>query len=139
MVDGARFERAPVSFSPAWTLLAQAYLALEQIDALPGNHERIFRAIHENGRQFLSADQLADFVTKGSGVNRQAFLTAFNSTATKRRLSSIETSMLAQGIRSVPNLVVAGKYRVNMTEIGRKMSLDVVDHPIAKELAATTP
>ena len=130
--DGVRFERAPVSFSPAWGLLAQAYLTLERLDALDGNHERLFRAIHDNGRQFLSADQLADFAARG-GVDKQEFLRTFNSSAVKRRLSAIETDMVAHRVSSVPNIVVAGKYRIN-NNVGRKLSLSVVDHLIAQEL-----
>ncbi len=129
----ASFQRAPVSFSPAWELLARAYLALETMDQLDGNHGRIFRAIHENGRQFLSSDQLGDFVARG-GVNKAEFLRAFNGSSVNRRLSEIEVAMSNAGVRSVPSLVVAGKYRVN-SGVGRKMSLAVVDHLVAKELA----
>lgn len=129
----AEFERAPVTFSPAWELLARTYLALESMDKLPGNHERFFRAIHENGTQFLSPDQLANFAAKGN-VDKAAFLTAFNSTAVNRRLSEIELDMSKAGVRSVPQIVVAGKYLVN-NDVGRKVSLAVVDHLIALELA----
>lgn len=104
------------------------------MDKLPGNHERVFRAIHDNGTQFLSADQLANFAAKGN-IDKEEFLAAFNGTKVNRRLSEIELAMSSAGVRSVPNLVVAGKYRVN-NDVGRKVSLAVVDHLIALELAA---
>jgi len=128
----AAFQRAPVSFSPAWELLARTYLALDSLGQLKGNHSRIFRAIHDNGRQFLSADQLANFVAKG-GVDKANFLREFNSSQVNRRLSNIELQMNRSGIRSVPSLVVAGKYRINM-DVVRIISLAVADHLIAKEL-----
>lgn len=132
--SGAEFERAPVTFNPAWELLARTYLAFETMDKLPGNHERVFRAIHDNGTQFLSADQLANFAAKGN-IDKAAFLAAFNSTQVNRRLSEIELAMSRVGVRSVPQLVVAGKYRVN-NDAGRKVSLAVVDHLIALELGS---
>lgn len=128
---GAEFQRAPVTFSPAWELLARTYLAFETMGKIPGNHERVFRAIHENGTQFLSADQLANFAAKGN-IDKAEFLAAFNSTAVNRRLSQIESAMTSAGVRSVPQLVVAGKYRIN-NDVGRKISLAVVDHLIALE------
>ena len=44
------FRRVPVAFSPAWALLGQSYLALEAVNALEQNHDRIFRAVHDNTR-----------------------------------------------------------------------------------------
>lgn len=134
LADDATFERAPVSFSPMFALLAQAYVALEQEGALERNHDRFFRAIHDNRRQFLSVDQLANFVD-GNGITKAEFLSAYNSTAVRRRLSEIEGAARAAGIRSVPSLVVAGKYRVNM-DVGRKQALAVADHLLQRERGA---
>ena len=132
--DDTVFERAPVSFSPMFALLAQTYIALEQQGALEQNHGRFFRAIHDNRRQFLSVDQLADFVD-GNGISKADFLSAYNSTAVRRRLSEIEGNARRAGIRSVPSLVVAGKYRINM-EVGRKQALAVADQLLQQERAA---
>ncbi|MFK7913088.1 MAG: thiol:disulfide interchange protein DsbA/DsbL [Pseudomonadales bacterium] len=134
----AAFERAPVSFSPMFALLAQTYIALEEQGALEQNHGRFFRAIHDNRRQFLSVDQLADFVD-GNGISKADFLSAYNSTAVRRRLSEIEAGARQASIRSVPALVVAGKYRINM-DIGRKQALAVADHLLQLERdSATAP
>jgi thiol:disulfide interchange protein DsbA len=129
--DNARFERAPVSFSPMFALLAQAYLALEQGGALEQNHQRFFRAIHDNNRQFLSAEQLGDFVD-GNGLSKAEFLALYNGPAVRRRLSEIEGQSRAVRVRSVPSLTVANRYRVNMN-VGRKQALTVADHLIALE------
>lgn len=136
LASDATFERAPVSFSPMFALLAQTYVTLEQQSALEQNHDRFFRAIHDNRRQFLSVDQLADFVD-GNGITKAEFLSAYNSTAVRRRLSEIEAGARRAQVRSVPALVVAGKYRINM-DIGRKQALAVADHLLALERAAPT-
>jgi thiol:disulfide interchange protein DsbA len=134
--EGVVFQRTPVAFSPVWTLLGRTYITLDETGALTQNHERLFRAIHDNGRQFLSAEMVADFVD-GYGVSRDEFLRAFESPAVLRRLRQAEIDQRAMGISSVPTLVVDGKYRIGM-EVGRKTSLDVADHLIAQERTVAT-
>ena len=131
----------PLSFSPQWELLAQAYFALQSVNALDENHERIFKAIHDNGKQFLTADMIADFVD-GHGVTREAFLAAFNSPATARALADASRAReRALRVNSVPYLTVADHYAINMDTVPRKKAFDVVDFLIAKiraERAAQT-
>ena len=135
--EGVAFERVPVAFSPEWAILGQAYLALEQAGALAQNHERLFRAIHDNGRTFLKATQIADFVD-GNGINREDFLAAYNSPEVRRDLARNEARQNRLGISSVPSLTVADKYRINM-DVGRRQSLAVADHLAALEQAEPTP
>ena len=40
--EDVAFSRKPAAFSRTWTLLGQGYLALEQADALEGNHAKLF-------------------------------------------------------------------------------------------------
>ena len=127
--EGVAFARAPVTFSPQWAVLGQAYLALLEAGALEANHERIFRAVHDNGRIFLSAGQIADFVD-GNGVTRQEFLDAYNSPSVRRTLARNETRQRKLGISSVPTIAVADAYVVNM-DVGRRRSLEVADALVA--------
>ncbi|MFU8815727.1 MAG: thiol:disulfide interchange protein DsbA/DsbL [Pseudomonadales bacterium] len=132
--EGVVFERTPVAFSPAWTLLAQTYYALDELGALERNHDRLFRAIHDSGRQFLTVDSMADFVA-GQGTSREQFLQVFDSESVRRQVREAERQQRAMRIASVPTMVVAGRYRVGM-DVGRKTALDVTDHLIEQELAA---
>jgi protein dithiol oxidoreductase (disulfide-forming) len=134
--EGVVFERTPVAFSPMWTLLAQTYYALEEVGALEQNHDRLFRAIHDSGRQFLTTDAIADFIA-GYGVSREQFMTAFTSESVRRKVRDAEVQQRELQISSVPTLVVAGRYRVGM-DVGRKRALDVTDHLIAEELNGGT-
>lgn len=134
LAEDVQFERAPVTFSPDWAVLAQTYLALEQTGALQRNHERLFRAIHDNGRRFATPGQVADFVD-GNGVTREAFLAAYNSDAVKRKLARNEGRQRKLAIASTPTLVVADKYVVDM-DVGRRRSLEVADHLVALERQA---
>ena len=129
--DGVEFDRIPVSFSPAWALLAQAYFALQSVGALQENHERIFTAIHDNARQFDSPEAIADFVD-GHGVSREAFLRAFNSPAVRRQLADAAARERASHISGVPALMVGDYYMIDMRSVPRKRAFDVVDFLVAK-------
>jgi thiol:disulfide interchange protein DsbA len=133
----ARFERAPVAFSQGWALLAQTYLTLEHLDALDPNHGRLLNAIHDSGRQFRSIEEVADFVD-GNGIDREEFIKAFSSPPVQRRMRQIDTDSRTFTIGSVPTLVVADKYVVNM-DVGRKRSLAVADYLIALEHGEAPP
>lgn len=135
--EGAELEQAPVSFNASWALLARAYLALEAIDGLSTNHSRIFGAIHDSRRQFTTPEQLADFVNGKDGVTRETFLTAFNSSAVRRKLAKLDAASRTAQLSAVPSLVVDGRYRINM-QIGRKQALDVARFLVDKELAGPT-
>ena len=137
--SGSRIDQVPVTFNPSWALLARAYLALEAIDGLKSNHERMFNAIHNSGRQFNSIDQIADFVEGKDGVTKEGFMQAYNSSAVRRKLGKIDASGRSVGITSVPSLIVDNRYRVNMS-VGRKQSLEVARFLVEKiqaEEAAT--
>ncbi len=134
--EGVTFTRTPIAFSPIWSLLAQTYLTFEHLDILDENHTRLFRQIHDRQAQFLSADQIADFVD-GHGVTREEFLRAFNSPSVRRALREADAVQRNAQISSVPTLMVADKYVINM-DSGRKVALDIVDHLIAKERAEET-
>ncbi|MDP6377006.1 MAG: thiol:disulfide interchange protein DsbA/DsbL [Pseudomonadales bacterium] len=128
------FRRDPVAFSAQSGLLAATYRALEQTDALEHNHERIFRAIHDNGRVFDTPDAIGDYVD-GYGITKNDFLHTLNSPDVRQALREDDRRQRTFKIDSTPSIVVAGKYLVSMDH-GRKMALDIVDHLIGLERSA---
>ena len=134
--DSVAFRRQPVAFSPIWTLLGRTYITLEEMDILEQNHERIFRAVHDQGRQFLTAEMMAEFVD-GNGTDAATFLREFNSPTVRRKAAGMEQAARDLRVNSVPTLIVGGEYQVNMNA-GRKLALDIVDHLVAK-IRAETP
>ena len=108
---------------------------MEQAGVLEQNHSRIFRAIHDARRQFLTPKMMADYVD-GRGISGDEFLRAFNSPSVKRKMQQAERNQRAWQISATPSLVVAEKYVVTM-QGGQSRALQVVDHLIAKERAAT--
>jgi thiol:disulfide interchange protein DsbA len=136
--DGVEFERSPVAFSPIWELLGQTYYVLRDKGALAENHDRLFRAIHDNGKQFLSPDMLADFIG-GHGISSDEFTRAFNSPTVRREMGKANQRARDLGIRAVPTLVVADRYMVETARVGRRNAFDVVEFLIEKIRAPEVP
>ena len=129
--DDVRFERAPVSFNAAWALLAQAYFALEAAGGLEANHERFFRAIHDNGRQFLSGTTSPTLSPAAGWSARRSWMPSIRPRCARRQA---ERNALARRfeIAGTPTMVVAGRYAVTM-DAGRRQALKTVDHLIGLE------
>ena len=122
---GVRFRRAHVGYSSEIALLARSHYALEHHGALERNHTRLFRAIHDRGTRFQSAESIADYVD-GFGIERDVFLNTVNG----RRISEIaiadDRRWKEYGLSGVPALVVADNYVINMN-LGRSRALETVD------------
>ena len=128
--EDVSFARMPATFSPIQAVASQTYLALEAAGALDANHNRIFRAIHEGRRQFLTPEMFADYVD-GRDVNRDEFLEHYDSPRVARALQRANRLQQSYGIRATPSLVVDGRYVVGM-EGGQGRALEVVDHLLEK-------
>jgi thiol:disulfide interchange protein DsbA len=129
--DDVRFERKPTAFSRTWSILAQAYYALEKAEALEGNHEQLFKGIHNGGRMFNSGQDIADYLDSQSLPARE-FMRAFDSRDVSRRLNRAAEDTRRSGIRAVPTMVVAGKYRVGMNQ-GAQRALEVTEYLLEQE------
>ncbi len=131
-----RFERVPAVFSRAWMLLAEAYYVAEVCGVLDLTHDAMFAAIHERGRSFRDANDVAEFYADtvrghrgGRCRSRQDFLAAFDS----HEVASSVQQALALGrvwqVGGVPTLVVAGAWRTEGRMAGSNAAmLDVADH-----------
>ena len=138
--EGSSFHRVHVSYSSELELLARTYIVLESHGALAENHERIFGAIHDRGRQFLSLTMLADFVD-GFGIDDKTFTDEFNSFRTTMTVHKNERAVREASLTGVPSLVVANKYVVSagIGGIGRKQSLQIARALVQAELATRMP
>ena len=123
--DDVVFSRQPAMWSPIQVLLGQAYLTLVDKDVLEENHTRIFRAIHDRRKQFLTADMVGDYVD-GRGISKADFVRAFNSPRVKTATRTAESEQRRYQISSTPSLVVAGRYVVGM-DGGAGRAIQIVD------------
>ena len=134
--DDVSFKRMPATFSPIWALLSQTYLTFESADVLDKNHSRMFRAIHDTGRQFLTPEMVADYVD-GKGISKEDFLLKFNSPAVRDAMRKVDRAQRRYQIAATPSLVVAGKYVISM-QGGQRRALHIADELIAQERAGET-
>ena len=134
--DDVAFSRKPAAFSRTWTLLGQGYLALEQANAVEGNHAKLFSAVHDFGKTFRSGQEMADYLDSKE-LPAAEFMRAFNNPKVRRKLAQAETEGSRYKVQSVPTMVVAGKYTVDMGN-GMQRALEVVDYLITQERAKRT-
>ncbi len=135
--DDVAFSRQPALFSPAWALLGQTYVTLEQSGTLAQNHGRMFRALHDARRTFLSPEAVADYVD-GNGITKDEFLRVFNSPGVRDEMRRAERDLRLFGISATPTLVVARKYVIGM-DGGMRRALEVADHVISLEREPQPP
>lgn len=124
------FSRSPAMYSPIQTMLGRTYLTLAAEDALEQNHNRIFRAIHDSSRQFLTPEMVADYVN-GRGISAEDFLKAFNSPQMRRATADADRMVRDFQINATPSLLVGGQYVVTMAG-GQNRALEVAEYLIDK-------
>ena len=134
--DDVEFRRMPATFSPIWALLSQSYLTFESAGVLDQNHTRMFRAIHDTGRQFLTPEMVADYAD-GKGISKEEFMSTFNSSTVRDAMRKVDRAQRRYQIAATPSLVVAGKYVISM-QGGQRRALFIADKLVAQERAGNT-
>ncbi|TBU76053.1 thiol:disulfide interchange protein DsbA/DsbL [Phytopseudomonas daroniae] len=134
--DDVNFVRIPALFGGVWNAHGQLFITLESMKVEHKVHNEVFRAIHQEGRKLATADEMADFLVT-QGIDRDAFLKAFNSFGVKSQMEKAKKLAMAYQINGVPVMIVNGKYRFDISSSGGpEQTLQVADHLIAKERAA---
>jgi thiol:disulfide interchange protein DsbA len=131
--------RTPTVSGQAWRLFGQTYYTLEALDLLEDNHGRFFAEIHQRGKTFRSAEDIADWFD-GQGATREKFITTFNSNAVLLRTNNADALGRQLKVAGIPSLVVNGKYLVDVnSEVGSKRMLEVADYLINKDKNPPSP
>ena len=128
--EAVSFSRSPAMYSPMQTMLGRTYLTLADKNALNQNHGRIFRAIHDGKRQFLTPEMVADYVD-GRGISQADFLKAFHSPQMQRATAEADRAVRDFQINSTPSLLVGGQYVVGIAG-GQQRALRVAEYLIEK-------
>jgi thiol:disulfide interchange protein DsbA len=118
-----------------WTLLAQIYYALRSLGKERELDEAVFDAVHVARADFSTVRQVADWVA-ARGVERGAFEAALGSFSVKSFATRGEQLARSAQVRSVPTLVIDGRYRVAIDTTGDLAGqLKVVDALVARARA----
>lgn len=129
--DKVELTRVPVLFGPGAQSYARLYYTEQALGVTPRLHMAIFKAIHEQGRPLVSRSAQRRFMV-AHGVDGARFDKAYDSPAVDDKIRRIGTRMRNAGIRGVPSMTVAGRYRVSGQSAGsNERMLDVVDYLLA--------
>lgn len=145
--EDVHFVQVPAQFNEVLNLHARLYYTLEVLKVEAKVHEAVFAGIHEkkdprvtparDGRQVTlpTPEQLADFVAE-QGVDKALFLKTYDSFAVRNRLAKADKLVRSYQITGVPELVVNGKYRIELQKAGGfEQMLQIADFLIKKERA----
>lgn len=131
--EDVNFVRMPAMFGGIWNLHGQLFYTLETIKAGEKVHNNIFNALHNQGRKLSSLDDITRFVVE-QGVDKDAFLKAWNSFSVKSKMEKAKKQAMAYKISGVPAIVINGKYRFDIGMAGGlQETVDLADALIEKE------
>ncbi|WP_271409984.1 thiol:disulfide interchange protein DsbA/DsbL [Pseudomonas sp. Q1-7] len=134
--EDVNFVRIPAMFGGLWNVHGQLFIALESMKVEQKVHKAVFDAIHKEGKKLATPEEMAEFLA-AQGVDKDAFLKAYNSFAVKGQMEKAKKLAMAYQITGVPTLVVNGKYRFDISSSGGpEQTLKVAEHLIEKERAA---
>jgi thiol:disulfide interchange protein DsbA len=129
--DYVSFVRIPAVWNPLLRLHARAFYTAEELGKGAEMHDPLFNEIHMNGNPLDTEDKLRDFFGK-FGVDATAFKNAFDSFAVHTKLERADELNRRYQIKSVPTIVVNGKYT---TDAGMAGGYDEL-FALVNELAA---
>lgn len=128
-----RFVRLPVMWNPTNEIHARMYYTAEALGKLDEMHQAFFTALHRDGKTLTREADIrkvfADF-----GVSNDEFDNTFRSFTVESKLKRAKDLTQRYKIRSVPVIVVDGKYVVDGPQIKSYGDmLAVTDELVAKE------
>ncbi|MCP6318817.1 thiol:disulfide interchange protein, partial [Klebsiella pneumoniae] len=80
--DDVSFRRVPAMFGGVWNVHGQLFVTLEAMGVEQKVHEAIFATIHNGQQKLATPEEMADFLAN-QGVDREKFLSTYNSFAVK--------------------------------------------------------
>lgn len=134
--EDVNFVRIPAMFGGVWDLHGQMFITLESMGVEQKVHHAIFEKLHGNPKALSNAEDMADFLAT-QGIDKDKFLSTFNSFAVKGQMAKAKQLAISYKIQGVPVLIVGGKYRFDVgSSGGPQETLDVADFLIQKERSA---
>lgn len=131
--NNAQFIRQPAVFSNRWVKGAIFYFVLEQLNLLEKLHEPLFKAIHQDNKNFNSKASFVDWVAS-FGIDADKVEKAFDSFSVRVKVNKSTINTVKYQTSGVPVIIVNGKYWTDATHTGSHNNmLKVVEYLINKE------
>jgi len=107
--DRIQVRRIHMPYTGANDPEAHLYLTLEALGRLDDMHAKVFDAVHRQRIRLNKDDAIIDWVAK-NGIDRTAFVNAWNSFGVAARLRGLNRVIDNYKVESVPTIIVDGKY-----------------------------
>ncbi len=114
--DNVAFVRIPVIWNPTNQVHARLMYTAEALGVLDKAHEAIFKAIHDSGSTLTTEAEMIKLFAQFD-IDEATFLEAFNSFGVTSAIKRAENLTRRYGIKSVPVIVVNGKYATDAPNI----------------------
>ena len=132
--ENVKFHPMPAMFGGVANLHAKTFFALEVMGEEERLHSAFFKAIHEQKKRLRNQKEIDKFL-KSQDIDLNKFHAALNSFTVQTKANRAAALMRRYGIRSVPALVIDGRYKVkNSHEV-----LEIADQLIEKTLNDRQP
>lgn len=122
-------------WNPQMEPLVRGYYTSIALKVKEKTHMDVFKAMHLERKQIVTAEQWADFFAV-YGVDKAKALSTFNSFGVTSQIKQAEARARGYKVTGTPEMVVEGKYRVSARLAGgHEEMLKVVDFLVAKARA----
>ncbi len=127
------FVRVPAPLNPRWMPHTKAFYTLQSMGEGENHHEAIFSAMHVKKQKLFTKNAIADFLEQ-RGVNKQQFLSTFDSFAVEMRARQALQLGQQYKLSGVPMLTINGKYTIGAEQAGSYQGMvNVANHLIKLE------
>lgn len=126
------FIRTPALLGQVWVIHAYTYYALEALGRLD-LHNVVFNALHVDRLRLTDGESMSNFL-KQYRVDPHEFRQAIESFLVKTKIKNAEVMGSTYGLRSVPTLVINGRYLVATNQFAEYESvMRIVNFLVEKE------
>lgn len=130
---GVEFVQIPVMWNPTNEIHARAFYTAQALGKLDEIHTAIFHEIHINNNPLTTETALQSFFEE-FGVSPEEFTKAFRSFGVNGKLKRATNFTQRYQVRSVPILVVNGKYSTDAEEVANlEQKLDIANELVERE------
>ncbi len=126
------FRKVHLGLGSRWVPHQRLFFALDRVGRDAAVDARVFGAIHAEGRALATLAEMLE-VVGAAGVDRDAFVAAFESAEVSAAMRGADAFAAALGVQGVPTLVVDGRFVTSPGMTGsHAATLSVVDALLSK-------
>lgn len=131
--DYVDFVREAPPLNPGWLPHSQAYYASQVLDVTDKFFDAFFHAIHTERKRLNKPEAIAEWAGT-LGIDSELFLKTMNSFEVDMRIRRAMKLAQSAGIRSVPSMLVNGKYTTSGSVAGSNQNvIKVINNLVGQE------